>query len=124
MPLYCHSGACQIMSISLHIIILAAGDGTRMKSRLPKVLHPLGGRPLLAHVLATAWQLEPAALHVVYNPETPEVCDLDEGDDLHWVPQAERLGTGHAVQQAIPAVPDDALVLVLFWFRRGWTMRW
>jgi len=70
------------MSISLNIIILAAGDGTRMKSRLPKVLHPVGGRPMLAHVLETAQSLGPEAIHVVFNPATPEVRAL--APDCRW----------------------------------------
>jgi bifunctional UDP-N-acetylglucosamine pyrophosphorylase/glucosamine-1-phosphate N-acetyltransferase len=101
------------MNIPLHIIILAAGEGTRMKSRLPKVLHPVGGRPMLAHVLETAARLQPAGIHVVYNPDSPEVQQALAGFDVKWVPQAERLGTGHAVQQAMPDIPDEASVLVL-----------
>jgi bifunctional UDP-N-acetylglucosamine pyrophosphorylase/glucosamine-1-phosphate N-acetyltransferase len=102
------------MSIPLHIIILAAGDGTRMKSRLPKVLHPVGGRPMLAHVHRTAAALDPAAIHVVFNPETPEVKEALAGFEVNWAPQEQRLGTGHAVQQAMPGIPDEARVLVLY----------
>ncbi|KAA9129801.1 UDP-N-acetylglucosamine diphosphorylase/glucosamine-1-phosphate N-acetyltransferase [Marinihelvus fidelis] len=103
------------MTRPLHIIVLAAGDGTRMKSRTPKVLHAVGGRPMLTHVLATAAQLSPAQVHVVYNPEAPAVRDaFDRTDRLAWVPQRERLGTGHAVQQAMPGIPADADVLVLY----------
>ncbi len=102
------------MDIPLHIIILAAGDGTRMKSRLPKVLHPVGGRPMLAWVLDTAAALQPDGIHVVFNPETPEVQTVSTEARVNWVPQAERLGTGHAVQQAIPAIPRAARVLVLY----------
>ncbi|MEM1413050.1 MAG: bifunctional UDP-N-acetylglucosamine diphosphorylase/glucosamine-1-phosphate N-acetyltransferase GlmU [Pseudomonadota bacterium] len=98
----------------LHIIILAAGEGTRMRSRVPKVLHPVGGRPMLAHVLAVAKSLAPDAVHVVVNPERPEVPAAFPEQDIHWVPQAERLGTGHAVMQAMPAIPDGADVLVLY----------
>ncbi|MEE4175098.1 MAG: bifunctional UDP-N-acetylglucosamine diphosphorylase/glucosamine-1-phosphate N-acetyltransferase GlmU [Xanthomonadales bacterium] len=105
---------------SLHIIILAAGEGTRMQSALPKVLHPVGGQPMLAHVLDRARELSPEAVHVVFNPERPEVREaIADGtpDGLlspRWVPQAERLGTGHAVMQAMPEIPDDADVLVLY----------
>lgn len=102
------------MSIPLHIIILAAGDGTRMKSRLPKVLLPLAGRPMLAHVFDAARQLAAEKIHIVFNPAFPEVPAAIDDAGVNWVPQAERLGTGHAVQQAMPAVPDEARVLVLY----------
>lgn len=102
------------MNIPLHIIILAAGDGTRMKSRLPKVLHTVGGRSMLSLVYATAAQLGPDRIHVVYNPGTPEVRQALAGQDVSWVQQAQRLGTGHAVQQAMPGIPDEARVLVLY----------
>jgi bifunctional UDP-N-acetylglucosamine pyrophosphorylase/glucosamine-1-phosphate N-acetyltransferase len=99
----------------LHVIVLAAGAGTRMKSARPKVLMPLAGRPLLAHVLATARALQPAAIHVVYGHGGDQVPAAFAGqDDLRWVLQAERLGTGHAVEQALPGVPDEAQVLVLY----------
>lgn len=99
----------------LHVIVLAAGAGTRMKSMRPKVLMPLAGRPLLAHVLDAARALLPAMIHVVYGHGGDQVQAAFAGqDDLHWVLQAERLGTGHAVDQALPDVPDDAQVLVLY----------
>ena len=103
------------MPAPLHIVVLAAGAGTRMKSARPKVLMPLAGRPLLAHVLDAARALRPAAIHVVYGHGGDQVRAAFAADaDLAWVEQAERLGTGHAVQQALPAVPDDARVLVLY----------
>ncbi len=99
----------------LHIVILAAGAGTRMRSELPKVLMPLAGRPLLAHVLRTAKALDPAAIHVVYGHGGDAVRAAFPGEaDVAWVEQAQRLGTGHAVQQAMPGVPDGARVLVLY----------
>jgi bifunctional UDP-N-acetylglucosamine pyrophosphorylase/glucosamine-1-phosphate N-acetyltransferase len=99
----------------LHVIVLAAGAGTRMKSTRPKVLMPLAGRPLLGHVLSTARALQPAAIHVVYGHGGDQVQAAFVGQaDLHWVLQAERLGTGHAVEQALPDVPNDAQVLVLY----------
>ena len=99
----------------LHVIVLAAGAGTRMKSARPKVLMPLAGRPLLAHALAAARALSPAAIHVVYGHGGDQVQAAFAGqDDLRWVLQAERLGTGHAVEQALPGVPDAAQVLVLY----------
>lgn len=99
----------------LHIVILAAGAGTRMHSRRPKVLLPLAGRPLLAHVLDAARALHPAALHVVYGHGAAQVLEAFAAQtDLHWVLQAERLGTGHAVQQALAGIPDASRVLILY----------
>lgn len=86
-----------------------------MKSRKPKVLMPLAGRPLLAHVLAAARALRPAAIHVVYGHGGDQVqAAFATQADLQWVLQAERLGTGHAVQQALGGVPDGARALVLY----------
>jgi bifunctional UDP-N-acetylglucosamine pyrophosphorylase/glucosamine-1-phosphate N-acetyltransferase len=100
--------------MSLHVIILAAGKGTRMRSSLPKVLHPVAGRPMVSHVIATARQLNADKIHLVYG-HGGEVMQarLNEAD-VEWVLQAEQLGTGHAVAQATPAIPDDANVLVLY----------
>ncbi len=98
----------------LSVVILAAGQGKRMHSDLPKVLQPLAGRPLLAHVLDTARALSPAAIHVVYGHGGERVRDALAAPDLSWVLQAEQKGTGHALQQAMPAIPDEHLVLVLY----------
>ena len=98
----------------LAVIILAAGEGKRMKSRLPKVLQPLAGRPLLAHVIETARMLSPRRVLVVYGHGGDQVRCAFPPDGLDWVQQAQRLGTGHAVQQAVPQVPDDEIVLVLY----------
>ena len=98
----------------LSVVILAAGQGTRMKSDLPKVLQPLAGRPLLGHVLDTAAGLEAAATHVVYGHGGEQVLKAFEGRDVRWALQAEQHGTGHAVMQAVPQIPDDHLVLVLY----------
>jgi bifunctional UDP-N-acetylglucosamine pyrophosphorylase/glucosamine-1-phosphate N-acetyltransferase len=100
---------------NLHVIILAAGAGTRMKSNRAKVLMPLAGRPLLAHVIAAARELQPTAIHIVYGHcgEQVQAAFADQAD-LRWVLQAERLGTGHAVEQALGGVPRDARVLVLY----------
>src|SRR6185503_13761713 len=85
-----------------------------MHSALPKVLQPLAGRPLLAHVVATARAIRPAAIHVVYGHGGEAVREAFAADaDLKWALQAEQLGTGHAVMQAMPAIPDDHRVLVL-----------
>ena len=100
--------------MKLGIVILAAGQGTRMKSRLPKVLHPLAGKPLLAHVIETARSLEPDAMVVVYGHGGERVREALDGPGLQWVEQAEQLGTGHAVQQALPALKDLDRVLVLY----------
>jgi bifunctional UDP-N-acetylglucosamine pyrophosphorylase/glucosamine-1-phosphate N-acetyltransferase len=100
---------------ALHVIVLAAGEGKRMKSRRAKVLMPLAGRPMLAHVLTTAQALEPAAIHVVYGHAGEQVrAAFADQDDLTWALQAERLGTGHAVGEALRDVPDGVRVLVLY----------
>jgi bifunctional UDP-N-acetylglucosamine pyrophosphorylase/glucosamine-1-phosphate N-acetyltransferase len=100
---------------NLHVVVLAAGAGTRMKSRRPKVLMPLAGRSLLAHVIAAARALNPAGIHIVYGHCGDQVqAALAEQTDLHWVLQAERLGTGHAVEQALTQIPDGVRVLVLY----------
>ena len=98
----------------LSVVILAAGRGTRMKSELPKVLQPLAGAPLLAHVLATAAQLTPATTHVVYGHGAERVRDRFAKAPVQWALQSEQLGTGHALQQAMPALPDGHRVLVLY----------
>ena len=99
----------------LHVVILAAGAGKRMKSALPKVLLPLAGKPLLAHVITTARTLGAAQIHVVYGHRGEQVLAAfaDEAD-LIWVHQGEQHGTGHALQLAMPGVPDAARVLVLY----------
>ncbi|MDX1556056.1 MAG: NTP transferase domain-containing protein, partial [Xanthomonadales bacterium] len=101
------------MSHQLHIVILAAGEGTRMKSHLPKVLHRIGGRPMITHLLDTAAGLAPAAVHVVIGSGADEVRQACGDREVNWVLQAERKGTGHAVMQAMPDIPDDATVMVL-----------
>ena len=104
----------------LHVVILAAGEGKRMKSALPKVLQQIAGRPMLAHVVAAARALQPAAIHVVHGQGGVAVqaaaSDWSAAGqpDLQWVQQAQQLGTGHALQQAMPGVPDGAHVLVLY----------
>ena len=99
----------------LDVVVLAAGLGKRMRSDLPKVLHPLAGRPLLAHVLDTARSLKPRRIFVVHGHGAEQVKAAFKGqDDLEWVLQAEQLGTGHAVQQAAPRLAADAQVLILY----------
>jgi len=103
------------MAAPLHVVILAAGEGKRMKSNRPKVLQRIAGRPMLAHVVDTARALAPAGVHVVYGHGGEQVrAAFDDQRDLHWAEQARQLGTGHAVQQALPEVPDGAQVLVLY----------
>jgi len=101
-------------SLPLSVIILAAGEGKRMKSALPKVLQPLAGRPLLSHVIDTARSLEPATIRVVYGHGGETVREALAGEAVEWTLQAQQLGTGHAVLQAIPQVPDDHMVLILY----------
>ena len=98
----------------LSIVILAAGQGKRMKSDLPKVLQPLAGRPLLSHVLDCARALQADTIHVVYGHGGERVREALPDEDIRWVLQDEQLGTGHAVAQAAPAIPDDHTVLVLY----------
>ena len=100
--------------LPLSVVILAAGEGKRMKSALPKVLQPLAGEPLLKHVIATARKLSPAAIHVVYGHGGDAVRQAVPDPGLSWVLQRERLGTGHAVRQAMAAIPDGHTVLVLY----------
>ena len=103
------------MTAPLHVVILAAGEGKRMKSALPKVLQKIAGRPMLGHVIATARALRPAGIHVVYGHGGEQVRDgFADQPDLHWAEQVERLGTGHALQQAMPDMPSGARVLVLY----------
>jgi len=98
----------------LDVIVLAAGQGKRMRSALPKVLHPLGGRPLLAYVLDTARELGARRTIVVHGHGAEAVRAGFADTDVQWVLQAEQLGTGHAVQQALPLIGSDAQVLILY----------
>ena len=98
----------------LHVVILAAGQGSRMKSALPKVLHPIAGKPMLHHVIETARQLGAEKVHTVIGHGADQVrASLDDAT-VNWVLQTEQLGTGHAVAQALPDLPDDARVLILY----------
>ena len=98
----------------LAIVILAAGEGTRMRSALPKVLQPLAGRPLLSYVVATARSLTLDTLLVVYGHGGELVRDAIVDDEIVWVHQPEQLGTGHAVDLAMPGIDADATVLILY----------
>ncbi len=98
----------------MNIVILAAGMGKRMQSDLPKVLHALGGKPLLSHVVDTARQLSPSRCCVIYGHGGDAVPSRLASDDLHFVLQEPQLGTGHAVMQAVPVLNDDEPTLVLY----------
>src|SRR4051794_8511331 len=98
----------------LEVIVLAAGQGKRMRSDLPKVLHPIGGRPLLAHVLDAARALEPTKTLVVHGHGAEKVRAAFAQAPVEWVLQAEQLGTGHAVQQAMQHASGDGNVLILY----------
>ena len=98
----------------LEVIVLAAGRGTRMKSDLPKVLHPIGGKPMVARVLDTARQLGAERIHVVVGHGASQVTDAVAAPDVEIYVQSEQLGTGHAALQAAPSCRADSTVLILF----------
>ncbi|WDZ95750.1 bifunctional UDP-N-acetylglucosamine diphosphorylase/glucosamine-1-phosphate N-acetyltransferase GlmU [Herbaspirillum sp. WKF16] len=98
----------------MNIVILAAGMGKRMQSALPKVLHPLAGKPLLGHVIDTARSLSPAKLCVIYGHGGDLVPKTFDGQGLSFARQEPQLGTGHAVMQALPHIDDGATTLVLY----------
>ncbi|HUS23320.1 MAG TPA: bifunctional UDP-N-acetylglucosamine diphosphorylase/glucosamine-1-phosphate N-acetyltransferase GlmU [Candidatus Binatia bacterium] len=103
---------------ALHVIVLAAGQGTRLKSQRPKVLHEIGGRPLLDHVLGVARELGARCIHVVHGHGADAVRAWYDGGTpdkaVKWTLQSEQKGTAHAVMQALPDVPEAAQVLVLY----------
>ncbi|VAW87891.1 N-acetylglucosamine-1-phosphate uridyltransferase / Glucosamine-1-phosphate N-acetyltransferase [hydrothermal vent metagenome] len=100
--------------MDLSVVILAAGQGSRMRSRLPKVLHKLAHKPLLTHVIDVAEQLSAQDIHVVYGHGGEVVRDVLADRNVSWVKQEEQLGTGHAVAQAAAHLIDDHTVLVLY----------
>lgn len=100
--------------MELSVVILAAGQGSRMRSQLPKVLHKLADRPLLGHVIDVAEQLEARDIHVVYGHGGDVVRDALAGRNVDWIKQEQQLGTGHAVAQATPHIIDEHVVLVLY----------
>ena len=105
---------CDNSRMAINIVILAAGQGKRMHSDLPKVLHPLAGRPLLAHVIATARMLKPARICVVYGHGGERVPDAVRAAELAFVKQQPQLGTGHALKQALPQLDSRLDTLVLY----------
>ena len=102
--------------MSLKVVILAAGKGTRMRSHLPKVLHAIGGQSMLSHTIQTAQELGAEETIVIYGHGGEHVKAVTQYDGLQWVEQKEQLGTGHAVQQAIPYLDKDpnSQVLILY----------
>jgi bifunctional UDP-N-acetylglucosamine pyrophosphorylase/glucosamine-1-phosphate N-acetyltransferase len=98
----------------LNVVILAAGQGKRMRSDLPKVLHPLAGRPLLAHVLDTARALGAVRICVVYGHGGERVREALADDAVAWVRQEPQLGTGHALAQVLGQLGTGAQTLVLY----------
>ncbi len=98
----------------LEVIVLAAGQGTRMRSQRPKVLHELAGRPLIAHVLERARALGPGRITVVYGHGGDSVPAVVDDPSIRFVHQDEQLGTGHAVRLALPDCPDDTTLLVMY----------
>lgn len=100
--------------MSLNVVILAAGKGTRMRSSLPKVLHPVANKPMVSHVIETARKVGAEQLHLVYGHGAELLKERIQASDLNWVLQAQQLGTGHAVAQAIPFWQDEDDVLVLY----------
>ncbi|ULJ64937.1 bifunctional UDP-N-acetylglucosamine diphosphorylase/glucosamine-1-phosphate N-acetyltransferase GlmU [Wielerella bovis] len=99
---------------NLHIIILAAGKGTRMYSKMPKVLHQIGGKSMLEHVMDTAAQLNPQSVNVVIGHGKEQVLARLAHKNVNWVEQTEQLGTGHAVKSALPHIPQTGRTLVLY----------
>lgn len=100
--------------MSVDVVILAAGQGSRMKSALPKVLHAVGGKAMVQHVIDNASSMEDAAIHVVIGHGAEKVRETLAGQDVHFALQEQQLGTGHAVAQAMPNVTGDSTVLVLY----------
>lgn len=100
--------------MNISVVILAAGEGSRMRSDQPKILHALGGKPLLTHVVDAAQQLQPQIIHVVVGHKSELVRKNLAYLPVQWVEQTQQLGTGHAVAQAMPHLPQSGVVLVLY----------
>ncbi|MCT7654596.1 NTP transferase domain-containing protein [Oceanimonas sp. NS1] len=100
--------------MTIQAVILAAGKGTRMRSSLPKVLHPVANKPMVAHVIEAAQACGVDGIHLVYGHGAEQLKARIESPDLHWAHQAEQLGTGHAVAVALPDIADEDKVLVLY----------
>ncbi|WP_101758634.1 bifunctional UDP-N-acetylglucosamine diphosphorylase/glucosamine-1-phosphate N-acetyltransferase GlmU [Oceanicoccus sp. KOV_DT_Chl] len=100
--------------MTTEVVILAAGQGTRMRSKLPKVLHQVAGKPMVAHVIESAKQIGADVIHVVIGHGADQVKANIQDADINWVVQEKQLGTGHAVAQALPTINDDSVVLVAY----------
>ncbi|HDL5510123.1 TPA: bifunctional UDP-N-acetylglucosamine diphosphorylase/glucosamine-1-phosphate N-acetyltransferase GlmU [Mannheimia haemolytica] len=98
----------------LSVVILAAGKGTRMYSDLPKVLHPVAGKPMVKHVIDTAKQLDAQQIHLIYGHGADLLKAHLSEEPVNWVFQAEQLGTGHSMQQAAPFFADDENIVMLY----------
>ena len=99
--------------MTLSVVILAAGKGTRMKSQLPKVLHPIANKPMVQHIIDTVKALGAQNIHIIYGHGGDQLKDVLGHNQLSWCIQSKQLGTGHAVQQAAPHIEDDEDVLIL-----------
>ena len=100
--------------MTTEVVILAAGQGTRMRSRLPKVLHQLAGKPMVSHVIDSAKKIQADAIHVVVGHGAEQVKQTLADNELHWAIQEQQLGTGHAVAQAMPAIKPESTVLIAY----------
>ncbi len=100
--------------MALNVVILAAGKGTRMRSDLPKVLHPIAHKSMVQHVIDTAHRIGSDAIQLVYGYGADKLKSALGEQQLNWMLQAEQLGTGHAVAQAIPNIDDNDTVLILY----------
>lgn len=103
-----------MLNTKTSVVILAAGKGTRMHSDLPKVLHPLAGKPMVQHVIDVAIKLGAQNIHIVYGHKGDLLKKRISNHELHWVQQVKQLGTGHAMQQASPYFSDDEDILILY----------
>ena len=104
----------QLSLMALSVVILAAGKGTRMRSSLPKVLHPIAHKPMVQHVIDAAKALGADSLNVIYGFGGDQLRETITDPAINWILQSEQLGTGHAVQQAIPFIKDEDDVLILY----------
>ena len=100
--------------MNLNIIILAAGNGKRMHSTLPKVMHEVGGKTMLEHVLISAKKLKPTSINVVLNPKIERLKESFKNYDIHWHTQLEQVGTADAVKTVLPSLKKDEKVLILY----------
>lgn len=99
--------------MALSAVVLAAGKGTRMKSSLPKVLHPIGGKPMVQHILDCLSSVGAQSVNLVYGHGAEQLQASLSHNEVNWCLQAEQLGTGHAVMQALPHIHDEDDVLIL-----------